>query len=339
MLKMSGKTRLVARLLSKLFMSLAIGSITILSLMFIKYKFVYAVEVNNEDVGYVASKLALEKRIDDYLVNGESENVGYVISNSRLKYELMLVEKNIETKDEEVFAMVKENSDVYYKVYAVLVDGKEKGLVGSLEEAQHILDSVNEKQADYINKSTVELEEKYLQEYDLLADVEVAINEIYEPIKKANTVVEIKTTPAASKTVSDDVLYALRDNLTSLNFNVPVTNYIVSSRFGWRSSGYHYGLDLAAPTGTEIRAAESGVVTYADWLGAYGYLIRIKHNDEYETYYGHCSKILVNVGDTVEKGDLIGKVGSTGRSSGPHVHVEVRYQGTPLNPEVFLYND
>ena len=120
---------------------------------------------------------------------------------------------------------------------------------------------------------------------------------------------------------------------------MPVTNYVISSRFGWRSSGYHYGIDLAAPLGTDLVAAESGTVTYADWLGAYGYLIRIKHNDEYETYYGHCSKILVNVGDTVEKGQLIGKVGSTGRSSGPHVHVEVRYQGTPLNPEVFLYDN
>lgn len=339
MLKMSGKSRLIARLFSKLFLSLAVGSITILSLMFMKYKFVYDVKINNEDVGYITSKISLEKRIDDYLVNGDSDNVGYVISNSRLKYELVLVEKDFETKDEEIFAMVKENSDVYYKVYAILVDGDEHGMVGTLEEAQNILDSVNERQADYINKSTIEIEEKYLQEYELIDDLEVAINDIYEPIKKANTVVEIRTTPAANKTVSDDVLYALRDSLTSLDFNVPVTNYVISSRFGWRSSGYHYGIDLAAPLGTDLVAAESGTVTYADWLGAYGYLIRIKHNDEYETYYGHCSKILVDVGDTVEKGQLIGKVGSTGRSSGPHVHVEVRYQGTPLNPEVFLYDN
>lgn len=324
--------------MSKLFLSLAVGGLTVLSLVFMKYKFVYDVEINNENVGYITSKFALEKRIDDYLINGDTDNVGYVISNSRLEYELMLVDKNFETKENEIFARVKENSDVYYKVYAVLVDGKENGLVGSLEDAQHIIDSVNEKQADYINKAIVEIEERYLQEYELLEDVEVAINDIYEPIKQANTIVEIRTKPAATKTVSDDVLYALRDSLTSLDFQVPVNDYIISSRFGWRSSGYHYGIDLAASTGTDIYAAESGTVTYADWLGAYGYLIRIKHSDEYETYYGHCSKLLVKPGDVVEKGQLVGKVGSTGRSTGPHVHVEVRYQGTPLNPEVFLYN-
>ncbi len=334
---MSGRTRFIAKLASKLFLSLAVGSITILSLMFMKYKFVYDVKINKEDVGYVTSKNALENRIDEYLINGDSDNVGYVISNSRLEYELILVDKDFETKEEEIFAMVKENSDVYYKVYAVLVDGEENGLVGTLAEAQQILDEVNEKQADYTDKANLEIEEKYLQEYDLIEDIQLAINDIYDPIKKANTVVEIRTTPAASKTVSDEVLYALRDNLTSLNFTVPVSNYVISSRFGWRSSGYHYGMDLAAPTGTDLRAAESGTVIYADWLGAYGYLIKIKHNDEYETYYGHCSKLLVKEGDVVEKGDLIGKVGSTGRSTGPHVHVEVRYQGTPLNPEVFLY--
>ena len=155
MLKMSGKSRLIARLFSKLFLSLAVGSITILSLMFMKYKFVYDVKINNEDVGYVKSKISLEKRIDDYLVNGDSENVGYVISNSRLRYELVLVEKDFETKDEEIFARVKENSDVYYKVYAILVDGDEHGMVGTIEEAQNILDTVNQKQADYINKSTI----------------------------------------------------------------------------------------------------------------------------------------------------------------------------------------
>ena len=314
------------------------ASIVIVSLVFMKYKLVYGVEVNGEDSGYVASKIALEKKIDDFILNGDSDNVGYVLSNSNVDYELMLVSRDTETVDDEIFAMVKDNCDVYYKVYAVMVSGDQKALVSTLEDAQKIVDSVNEKQAEYKDKTTLEVEEKYLQEYELTEDIEVAINDIYTPIKKAHdAVVSVRTTPAASKTVSDEVLLALRENLTELDFNVPVENPVITSRFGWRSSGYHYGLDLAKPTGSPIYAAESGVVTYADWCGGYGYLIKIQHTGGYETYYGHCSKILVSVGDEVNQGDLIGNVGSTGRSTGPHVHLEIRYEGTPLNPEVFLY--
>jgi murein DD-endopeptidase MepM/ murein hydrolase activator NlpD len=129
-----------------------------------------------------------------------------------------------------------------------------------------------------------------------------------------------------------------KENLRTLDFEVPLENPIITSRFGWRSSGYHYGIDLAAPMGADITAAEDGVVTYADWCGNYGYLIKVQHSGGYETYYAHCSKIIAQVGDEVQKDQLIGLVGSTGRSSGPHVHMEIRYEGTPLNPEVFLYD-
>lgn len=310
-----------------------------MSMVFMKYKFVYDVKINNKDVGYAKSKIALEDKINKFILNGEGGNVGYVVSNSKLDYNLVLVSKDIATNDGAIFAKVKNECDVYYKVYSVLVNGEEYGQVASIEEAQKIVDDVNEKQSKYKKQSTLEIEEKYLLEYDLLDDVEVAINEIYAPIKKANDAIkEIRTMPAGAKTVSDEVLNALKESLVELDFNVPLNNPVITSRFGWRTSGYHYGIDLAAPEGTEIRAAESGVVTYADWCGNYGYLIKIQHSSGYETYYAHCSKIIAEVGDMVEKDQLIGNVGSTGRSSGPHVHMEIRYEGTPLNPEVFLYD-
>ena len=338
MLRKSRNVKLITSVFSKLIFSMLFAAAIIVSLVFAKYKLVYGVEVNGEDSGYVASKIALEKKIDNYILNGEGENVGYVLSNSTVDYELMLVSKDTGTSDDEIYAKVKDNCDVYYKVYAVMVSGDEKGLVSSLEDAQKIVDSVNEKQKEYKEKTTLEIEERYLQEYELIEDVEVAINDIYEPIKKANEAIKVvKSTPAGVKTVSDDVLLALKENLTELNFNVPVENPVITSRFGWRSSGYHYGIDLAKPNGSPIYAAEAGVVTFADWYGGYGYLIKIQHAGSYETYYGHCSKILVSVGDEVAQGDLIGNVGSTGRSTGPHVHMEIRYEGTPLNPEVFLY--
>ena len=336
---MSSRMRFTIKLLSKLCLTIAFASVMVMSMMFIKYKFVYAVNINKEDVGYVSSKIALEKKLNNYIKNGEGDNVGYVISNSNVDYKLLLVDKNINTSDEKVFTLLKDNCDVYYRVYAILVDGEQHGLVDSLEAAQEIVDSVNEKQEDYKQQSKIEIEEQFLQEYELLEDIEVAVNDIYSPIKKANDAIkEIRSTPANVRTVSNETLMALKENLKTLDFNVPLENPVITSRFGWRSSGYHYGIDLAAPMGADITVAEDGVVTFADWCGNYGYLIKVQHTGGYETYYAHCSKILAEVGDEVQKDDLIGLVGSTGRSSGPHVHMEIRLDGTPLNPEVFLYD-
>lgn len=114
----------------------------------------------------------------------------------------------------------------------------------------------------------------------------------------------------------------------------------ITARFGsggsrW-SSGRHTGLDIAASTGTPICASDAGKVTFAGWKGSYGYLVIINHQNGYETYYGHCSKLLVKAGDVVSRGDQIAKVGSTGNSTGPHCHFEVRYNGTIQNPEKYL---
>lgn len=114
----------------------------------------------------------------------------------------------------------------------------------------------------------------------------------------------------------------------------------ITARYGsgghrW-SSGRHTGLDIAAPSGTSIVASDSGKVSFAGWKGSYGYTVIINHGNGYETYYAHCSKLLVSVGETVSKGDLIARVGSTGNSTGSHCHFEVRYNGTTKNPENYL---
>ncbi|MGE4284156.1 MAG: peptidoglycan DD-metalloendopeptidase family protein, partial [Clostridia bacterium] len=113
---------------------------------------------------------------------------------------------------------------------------------------------------------------------------------------------------------------------------------IITSRFGSRGREWHTGIDLAGNTGDPIYAADGGKVIFAGRQGNYGLLVRISHDNEYITYYGHCSKLLVQVGQRVAKGELIAKVGNTGRSTGPHVHFEVRKDGTPVNPLNYLNN-
>lgn len=115
----------------------------------------------------------------------------------------------------------------------------------------------------------------------------------------------------------------------------PVTGRI-SSRFGMRWGSMHQGLDIAVSTGTPVRAAASGTITKAGDAGGYGLLVVIKHPDGVETRYGHNSKINVRIGQHVKQGDIIAYSGNTGRSTGHHVHFEIRVNGKPHDPLQWL---
>lgn len=114
----------------------------------------------------------------------------------------------------------------------------------------------------------------------------------------------------------------------------------ITSEFGYRfifgETNFHRGLDIAAPMGTAINAGADGTVIFAGEKGTYGNLVVLSHGNGFVTYYAHCSKILVEVGDTVTQGQPIAAVGSTGRSTGPHCHFEVRYENEPIDPLFYL---
>ena len=124
-------------------------------------------------------------------------------------------------------------------------------------------------------------------------------------------------------------------------FRWPVSGRITSYFGGRKSPGgigstNHKGIDIAAPRGTPVYAADGGTVTYAGWMSGYGYLVRIDHGNGYVTYYGHNSSLTVSVGQHVYKGQQIARVGSTGNSTGNHCHFEVRYNGVAKNPLNYL---
>ena len=99
---------------------------------------------------------------------------------------------------------------------------------------------------------------------------------------------------------------------------------------------YHTGVDMAAPSGTAVVAAAGGTVVHAGWYSGYGRLVVLDHGNRYETYYGHLSRVDVIEGQSIHRGERIGAVGSSGRSTGPHLHYEVRVSGVPVNPYRFL---
>ena len=131
-------------------------------------------------------------------------------------------------------------------------------------------------------------------------------------------------------------------NTVSIPSLAPVADYRVTSPFGMREHPIlggeraHKGIDLAAPRGTPVYAPADGVVERAGPFSSYGNYIAIEHGADMETRYGHLSRIVVSAGETVKKGELIGYVGSTGRSTGPHLHYEVRVDGHAVNPAPYM---
>jgi murein DD-endopeptidase MepM/ murein hydrolase activator NlpD len=116
----------------------------------------------------------------------------------------------------------------------------------------------------------------------------------------------------------------------------------ITSLFGWRRSpfgkgrDFHTGIDIAAPSGTPIRATAPGKVVMTGWGNGYGKMIRIQHKYGFKTFYAHCSSIIVSTDDYVKKGQVIGYVGSTGASTGNHLHYEVRLGNVPINPYPYM---
>lgn len=122
---------------------------------------------------------------------------------------------------------------------------------------------------------------------------------------------------------------------------LPTTDYRLSAKFGQRgrlwSSGRHTGLDFSAPRGTRVDSVADGKVVFSGWAGSYGKAVIIKHTDGKRSLYGHLATTRVKKGKKVRSGQMIGKVGSTGNSTGPHLHFEVRSQkGKKLNPRPYL---
>jgi len=119
-------------------------------------------------------------------------------------------------------------------------------------------------------------------------------------------------------------------------YTFPLRQSKVNSDFGWRHSRFHSGIDLDLEVGDDVYASFDGIVKKSDYVSGYGNLVVVKHFNGLETYYAHLSKILVAEGDTVNAGDKIALGGNTGRSTGPHLHYEIRYRGAAINPKYLV---
>lgn len=148
---------------------------------------------------------------------------------------------------------------------------------------------------------------------------------------------EEKTEPQA-QVAQPDVVEEVQAENAEMIWPLPLEHNKITSPYGWRihpvleEKKLHTGIDIAAPSDVDIMAVQKGTVTQADWLGGYGKTIIIQHDNGIETLYAQCNELLVSEGDTVEAGDLIARVGSSGMATGPHLHFEVRKDGEYVDP-------
>jgi murein DD-endopeptidase MepM/ murein hydrolase activator NlpD len=220
---------------------------------------------------------------------------------------------------------------------------------------QELIITVPEPELSIITKKQL----VYTEDYE--ADIEYVPNDswyttksvtIQEPSagrRKVAAVVEYKNGQEESREILKEEIYAEavpkiveRGTQTPPTYIKPLSGGTLSSGFGARSaptagaSTYHKGIDWATPTGTTVYASNAGTVAFAGWASGYGYAVYINHADGRQTRYGHLSKVLVSAGQTVSQGEKIALSGNTGRSTGPHVHFEIRINGTAVNPLKYL---
>ena len=222
-----------------------------------------------------------------------------------------------------------------------LVEEKKKSLEDKVKE-QELLKSSLESDNNKLESDKAEVEELKNQLAKEEEELESQIAKIIaeeEAAAKAQAEAEAQKQQATSSSTSSGA----SSNAVVTSGSWPVPGYSrISSPYGYRihpvtgASSIHTGIDIPAPTGTPVTAYDSGTVIYSGVQGTYGNTVMIRHNDGKVTLYAHNSALNVSEGQTVQKGQVVAKIGSTGRSTGPHLHFEIRVNGSHTNPMNYL---
>ncbi len=319
------------KLWTKLAVIIMIALAIIGFLIFFIYKPTYSVTLNGEFIGYTEDKRKLQNKINDYIKTGDNNVIAFVEIDTLPEYKICLLKKGITTNTDEIFSKVISSGVPYYKYYAILENNEEKYYVQTYEEAEKVLNDLKAKNSNNKDKITYAL--KYNTELKTFTDTETAVAALYveKPKVTPKKVINKKINTSANVDYSNTAL--------GISLIKPI-NGTISSRFGARSSirsSVHTGLDIAASKGTPIKAAAGGTVIYSGWKGSLGKLVVIDHGNGVETYYAHCNSLVASKGETVSQGQVIAYVGSTGNSTGPHLHLEIRVNGVAKNPQNYLY--
>ena len=324
----------------KLTILFVIATFLIIGTIAFLYKPTYSVYIGGEQVGYTEDRAELQHRINEYVDNGDgNSSVAFVQVDKLPEYKLCLLKKDIVANDDEIFNKIKEQGVTYYRYYAITDNNEEKAYVGTFEDAEKVVNDLKAK--DSSNMETVAIVEKYETEMKDLITADEAVSKLYIEKPKVITVAKKSSSTKYAATGSVNTKGTTSSAKANIGISLikPISG-VITSRFGASSSirrSSHTGLDISAPSGTAIKAAAGGTVTFSGYKGSYGNMLVISHGNGVQTYYAHCSKLYVGTGTQVSQGQTIAAVGSTGNSTGPHLHLEVRVNGVAYNPQNYVY--
>lgn len=360
----------------KIAVILTVATIIILGLIQIFYKQTYSVSLNGEVIGYTNNKIELQEKINNYLKNGNGDGASFVEIKNLPTYKVCLLKKGISTNDDEIYEKVISSGISYYKYYAITVKDEEKSYVATFSDAEEAVKQLKDKNSNNSSElgiiekygvknlpkgvkiaSDDDIDEDEddedseedendgtektikISEVPEISSVDDTVNKVYEKpvINVSKTKENTSAYKQVAKTVVSETSYPTNLGVTLIQ---PVSGGTISSRFGIRSRDNHKGLDIAAPRGTAIKAAASGTVIFAGSgapYSGYGNVVVIQSTSSVTIRYGHCSALYVKKGESVVQGQVIAAVGSTGISTGNHLHFEIRYNGKAVNPQNYVY--
>lgn len=299
------------------------------------YKPIVKAYVNDEFVGYFKSESQFDQVYNDLVAEKQNidENVKVYLDGEPSFVESYIRESLLE--DQNLYTNLRAKIKTEYTIYKVAVNDEEKMVFNTQDEANKYAEKLKAE----VSTVTVTTSEEKVAELGELTTLERA-DAIYKDIVDRNKPVE---TPKVTYTYTYDAPTTTNATASSEIANQalaeggvwPTTSRLITCYYG----GYygHTGTDIAGNIGNPIYAYKSGLVTFAGWsTGGYGYLVKIDHGNGFITMYAHCSKILVKAGDTVSGGENIAQVGSTGYSTGPHLHFEIRINGVAVDSYPYI---
>ena len=258
-----------------------------------------------------------------------------------------LLQKAVEVQPGDTLSDIANSHGLYVKDVLVLNEGLTE--TTTLHIGDEIIITVPEPE---LSVTTVE-ESTYQEEY--YAEVQYIDNDSWyttqtvvrqEPVAGYHEVTALITSKngieesreiIAETVIREPVVEIIeRGTQTPPTYIKPISGGVFTSGFKWRWGRMHKGVDWSCPVGTSVMASCGGTVTQAGWFSGYGYCVTLKHPDGRQTRYGHLSKILVSVGQSVKQGQKIALSGNTGRSTGPHLHFEIIINGSQVNPLKYL---
>lgn len=295
-------------------------------------------------MGLVSDKDKFEKDIKDTLEDVHEPVVSATLAE-KPRYSLRLVDKeDIDVDDDYVFAKIEEKIEKKYRYYNLKEDDKLLAKVSTKEEKDKLIEELKkDKNVKDIKVEEEETKENYIISYEEAKQLAFSTAENIENDKKekdAKTKIEKQNTNIIKNirkggTVSTSSSSNASAMLGSLSFRRPLNSSRISA--GYLGYPGHRGIDFPSPQGTPVMAAEAGTVTTVLYSNkSYGNRVIIDHGNGISTLYGHNSTISVSLGQKVSKGQTIAGVGSTGRSTGNHVHFEIRINGKPINPTSYV---